>query len=112
MKEQGEVKRAIGFGTSQSGRFLRKYLYDGFNADEKGAGLRRIVGARRRRRPGQLQSSLRAALARRAHVDELSLPHDLFPFTDEAETDGVTDSMLARAKKMAWCRIFLHQRVL
>jgi Alpha/beta hydrolase domain len=36
MKEQGEVNRAIGFGTSQSGRFLRKFLYDGFNADEQG----------------------------------------------------------------------------
>ncbi len=30
------VKRAIGFGTSQSGRFLRKFLYDGLNVDEKG----------------------------------------------------------------------------
>jgi hypothetical protein len=29
------LKRAIGFGVSQSGRFLRAYLYDGFNADEK-----------------------------------------------------------------------------
>ncbi len=29
------LKRAIGFGISQSGRFLRAYLYDGFNADEK-----------------------------------------------------------------------------
>src|SRR6185437_15384715 len=29
MKEHGEAKRAIGFGTSQSGRFLRKFLYDG-----------------------------------------------------------------------------------
>jgi hypothetical protein len=29
------LKRAIGFGVSQSGRFLRAYVYDGFNADEK-----------------------------------------------------------------------------
>ena len=29
------LKRAIGFGISQSGRFLRAYVYDGFNADEK-----------------------------------------------------------------------------
>lgn len=34
--ERRFAKRAIGFGTSQSGRFLRKFLYDGFNADEKG----------------------------------------------------------------------------
>ncbi|MEK7753589.1 MAG: alpha/beta hydrolase domain-containing protein, partial [Acidobacteriota bacterium] len=30
------VKRAIGFGTSQSGRFLRTFLYYGFNQDEQG----------------------------------------------------------------------------
>lgn len=30
------LKRAYGFGQSQSGRFLRKFVYDGFNADEKG----------------------------------------------------------------------------
>ena len=28
--------RAIGFGSSQSGRFLRTFLYYGFNADEQG----------------------------------------------------------------------------
>ncbi len=33
--EHNHVKRAIGFGVSQSGRFLREYLYDGFNEDEK-----------------------------------------------------------------------------
>ena len=39
IKQNGDgqnIKRAIGFGTSQSGRFLRTYLYYGFNADEKG----------------------------------------------------------------------------
>jgi hypothetical protein len=30
------LKRAIAQGASQSGRFLRSFLYDGFNADEKG----------------------------------------------------------------------------
>lgn len=34
--EEKDVQRAIGFGISQSGRFLREFLYDGFNADEKG----------------------------------------------------------------------------
>ncbi|MGI8743837.1 MAG: alpha/beta hydrolase domain-containing protein [Bryobacteraceae bacterium] len=29
------IKRALGFGVSQSGRFLRTYLHDGFNQDEK-----------------------------------------------------------------------------
>ena len=31
---QPEVQRAIAFGVSQSGRFLREFLYDGFNEDE------------------------------------------------------------------------------
>ena len=35
-KQRGEVKRAIGAGISQSGRFLRTFLADGFNADEQG----------------------------------------------------------------------------
>ena len=30
----GSLKRAIAFGASQSARFLRTYLYDGFNEDE------------------------------------------------------------------------------
>jgi hypothetical protein len=31
-----EIKRAIAFGNSQSGRFLRTFLHEGFNADEQG----------------------------------------------------------------------------
>jgi len=34
--EQGEIKRAMTLGVSQSGRFLRTFLNDGFNADERG----------------------------------------------------------------------------
>lgn len=101
MKDQGEVKRAIGFGTSQSGRFLRKYLYDGFNADEKGHrvfdGLwAHVAGAGR----GSFNHRF-AQPSRDGHTwMNFLYPTDLFPFTDEAETDGgVTDSMLARAKK-------------
>ena len=33
---QCERKWAYAYGSSQSGRFLRTFLYDGFNADEKG----------------------------------------------------------------------------
>jgi hypothetical protein len=38
LKSEGKtaVSRAHGFGVSQSGRFLRNFLYLGFNADEKG----------------------------------------------------------------------------
>lgn len=46
------VDKAIGFGSSQSGRFLRSFLYDGFNADEQGrpaldGALVHIAGAAR-----------------------------------------------------------------
>jgi hypothetical protein len=30
-----DIQRTLGFGISQSGRFLRTFLYDGFNQDEK-----------------------------------------------------------------------------
>jgi hypothetical protein len=30
------IKRSIGWGSSQSGRFLRDFVYQGFNADEQG----------------------------------------------------------------------------
>ncbi len=33
-KDRSEIKQAIGFGVSQSGRFLREFLYDGFNESE------------------------------------------------------------------------------
>jgi hypothetical protein len=36
-EKPGEIKRAMTLGVSQSGRFLRSFLYDGFNADERGA---------------------------------------------------------------------------
>ncbi len=32
----GRIKRALGFGVSQSGRFLRTFLYHGLNVDEAG----------------------------------------------------------------------------
>ena len=63
------VQRTLGFGISQSGRFLRTFLYDGFNQDEKlAARLRWRLGHDRRRRPRRLQRSLCAALARRQSV--------------------------------------------
>ena len=37
IKQDGEVKRAIGFGTSQSGRFLRNFVYDGSTSTSRAA---------------------------------------------------------------------------
>jgi len=101
MKQQGETKRAIAFGTSQSGRFLRKYLYDGFNADEHGKKVfdgvwAHVAGA------GMGSFNHRFAQpSRDGHTwMNFEYPTDVFPFTDEPETDaGITDALLARAKK-------------
>ncbi|HLH39658.1 MAG TPA: alpha/beta hydrolase domain-containing protein [Bryobacteraceae bacterium] len=101
LKQQGDVKRAIGFGTSQSGRFLRKYLYDGFNADEQGRKVfdgiwAHVAGAGR----GSFNHRF-AQPSRDGHTwMNFFYPTDLFPFTDQPETDGgITDSLLARATK-------------
>jgi hypothetical protein len=95
------LKRAYGFGASQSGRFLRTYLYYGFNADEKGRKvfdgvLAHIAGA------GRGSFNIRFAQpSRDAHpFMNMFYPTDIFPFTDDAETDpetGISDGILVRA---------------
>lgn len=99
IKHNGEVKRAIAFGTSQSGRFLRTYVYDGFNADEQGRQVfdgvwAHVAGA------GRGNFNYRFAQPSRDGMPRQNLLYavDVFPFTDAPETDeGLTDSILARA---------------
>jgi len=99
IKHNGEVKRAIAFGTSQSGRFLRTYVYDGFNADEQGRQVfdgvwAHVAGA------GRGNFNYRFAQPSRDGMPRQNLLYavDMFPFTDAPETDeGLTDSILARA---------------
>jgi hypothetical protein len=101
IKEKGEVERAIGFGVSQSGRFLRTFLYYGFNADEHGKRVfdgvwAHVAGA------GRGSFDHRFAQPSRDGHPRLNLmyPSDIFPFTDEPETDaGITDSILAKARQ-------------
>ncbi len=97
------IKRAIGFGTSQSGRFLRQFLYDGFNADEKGQivfdGLWPHVGG-----AGRGSFNIRFAQPSRDGQpwNNFYYPTDVFPFTDLEETDpelNMTDGLLNRATK-------------
>ncbi len=101
LKQRGEVKRAIGFGISQSARFLRTFLYYGFNADEQGHkvfdGVWAHVGGAGR---GSFDHRF-AQPSRDGHpLLNLFYPSDIFPFTDEPETDdGVSDALLARAMK-------------
>lgn len=95
------LKRALGFGVSQSGRFLREFLHAGFNADEQGrivfeGLLPHVAGA------GLGSFNHRFAQPTR-HVnqhDHHDYPGDRFPFTYGSETDtlsGRTDGILTRA---------------
>ncbi len=43
--DTGEIQHAIGYGFSQSGRYLRNFLYDGFNVDEQGRQVFDLVWA-------------------------------------------------------------------
>ncbi|MFY9726689.1 MAG: alpha/beta hydrolase domain-containing protein [Bryobacteraceae bacterium] len=96
------VKLAIGFGVSQSGRWLREFVYDGFNADENGRkvfdGLwADVAGA------GRGSFNFRYAQPSRDGWPYLNVfyPTDVFPFTGTDETDpvtGKTAGLLDRAR--------------
>ncbi|HEX3876801.1 MAG TPA: alpha/beta hydrolase domain-containing protein [Bryobacteraceae bacterium] len=96
------VKLALGFGISQSGRWLREFLYDGFNADESGRkvfdGVWADVGG-----AGRGSFNFRYAQPSRDGWPFLNAfyPTDVFPFTDTDETDpatGKTGGLLDRAR--------------
>jgi hypothetical protein len=80
--------RALGFGTSQSGRCLRQFLYEGFNADEQG---RRVFdGVMPHVAGGGLGSfNHRFASPTRTNGqhEEHTFPADYFPFTYGDEKD-------------------------
>ncbi len=96
------VKRAIGFGVSQSGRALRQLLYDGFNADERGRivfdGLiPHVAGAGM----GFFNHRFASPTRHNAQHDNHLYPADVFPFTYGEEKDpftGRTDGLLRRAR--------------
>jgi alpha/beta hydrolase family protein len=97
----GSIGRATAFGVSQSGRFLRTYLYYGFNRDERNRKvfdgvIAHVAGA------GRGSFNHRFAQPSRDGHPFLNFfyPTDIFPFTDAAETDpqtGVTDGLLTHA---------------
>src|SRR5581483_3838981 len=101
-REHDGVQRAIGFGVSQSGRFLREFLYDGFNQDETNRKVfdgvwAHVAGA------GRGSFNHRFAQPSRDGHEFMNwfYPTDIFPFTDLPETDpesGVTAGLLDRAR--------------
>ena len=98
---------AIGAGVSQSGRFLRDFLYQGFNKDGHGAkvfdGLMPVIAGARRTwinarfaQPGRFS---------REHEDHW-MPGDQFPFAYGVSTDpvsGATDGLMKRCLESATC---------
>lgn len=97
----GSITRALAFGTSQSGRFLRTYLYFGFNRDEDNQKV--FDGVIPHVAGGGIGffNHRFAQPSRDGHpFINFFYPVDIFPFTDVAQTDpdtGVTDGLLTRA---------------
>jgi hypothetical protein len=100
---QGAIKRAIAFGISQSGRFLRTYLYYGFNEDESHRKvfdgiMAHVAGAGR----GSFNHRF-AQPSRDGHpFINFFYPTDIFPFTDLPQRDpvtGMTDGLMSHATR-------------
>ncbi len=97
------VERGVAFGVSQTGRFLRHFLYQGFNVDEAGQTafdglLIHTAGAGR----GSFNHRF-AQPSRDAHrYSAFQYPTDIFPFTSRSQTDhvtGLTDGLLERTPR-------------
>jgi hypothetical protein len=94
--------RVIGHGLSQSGRALRMFLHEGFNADEEGRQvfdgvIPTIAGGGQGFFNHRFASPTRTATQHDGHL----YPADVFPFTYGDETDpftGRTDALLRRAR--------------
>ncbi|MCG8413722.1 MAG: hypothetical protein MI746_05830 [Pseudomonadales bacterium] len=97
-----EIDNTVAWGSSQSGRFLRTFVYDGFNADLNGAkvfdGVVPFIAG-----SGMGMFNNRFAMPTRTnqqHANHL-YPNDLFPFTYGESYDPFTrqrDGILAKAR--------------
>ena len=91
----GELERAYAFGVSQSGRFLRSFLYHGLNRDEAGRDvfdgfIPHVAGGKR--------GEFNQRFAQPSSQATRSI-NSLFPFADSPQTDpdtGLTDGILSR----------------
>ncbi|HSY48477.1 MAG TPA: alpha/beta hydrolase domain-containing protein [Thermoanaerobaculia bacterium] len=101
-KAIAHAERAYAMGISQTGRFLRHLVWQGFNADEEGrqvfdALLVYVAGAGR----GSFNHRFAQPSRDAQPLSPLFYPTDVFPFTDNPETDprtGVTAGLLDRAR--------------
>jgi len=95
------AQRVLAEGISQDGRFLRDFLYQGFNADEQGhialdGVLAHVAGAGR----GSFNYRFAQPSRDAQPTSSVFFPTDMFPFTDLPEQDpisGETGGLLNRA---------------
>ncbi len=85
------AQRVYGEGISQNGRFLRDFLYQGFNSDEEGrialdGVLAHVAGAGR----GSFNYRFAQPSRDAQPTSSVFFPTDIFPFTDEPEKDPIT----------------------
>jgi hypothetical protein len=99
------VEQGVGFGASQSGRFLRSFVYQGFNVDERG---RKVFDGMLIHTAGAGRGSFNHRFAqpsRDAHrYSSFFYPTDLFPFTGREQRDplsGAQDGLFASYKDAA-----------
>ena len=106
----GAIERALAFGSSQSGRFLRTFLFYGFNEDE---GHRKAFDGVMAHVAGGGRGSFNHRFAQPSRDGHPYLnklyPTDIFPFTDVVQSDPETDmrdGLLARVKPEFMPKIF------
>jgi hypothetical protein len=95
------VQRALAFGTSQSGRCLRHFLWEGFNADEQGRKvLDGVISHVAGGGLGFFNQRFASPTRTNGQHEEHSFPADYFPFTYGEETDplsGKSDGILKKS---------------
>ena len=106
------IRHAIGWGVSQTGRFLRHFVYEGFNEDTAGRqvfdGVFDQVGG-----AGRGSFNHRFGQQSRDQLQHFNIqyPVDMFPFTDDDQTDpvsGTRDGLLAAARRSGTVPKMVH----
>lgn len=106
------LKLALGFGSSQSGRFLKDLIYQGFNQDSAGrkvfdGAIPHISGSRKTYTNYEFAMPGRFSTQLEGH----HFPGDQFPFTYATLTDpvtGRTDGVLAKCTAQKACPKIMH----
>lgn len=106
------LTRAHSFGVSQTGRYLREYLYSGFNEDEQGRKV--LDGVIPHVAGGGLGSFNHRFAQPTRHVcqhDHHQYPADRFPFTYEVQSDplsGQKTGILERSTESKTAPYIMH----